>query len=158
MRALRRTEPEVYCRLRFRPGEEAQIDFGTIGRLAVDGKMRTVHLFVMTLCFSRYAYYELVTDQRVPTFLGAIRRAFEYFGGVPERIKPDSLRSAVLVDALGQRYYQEDFFRLCRHYGTVADAARPATPTDKGRTERDIGYAKGNCFRGRAFAGLEPAV
>ena len=35
----------------------------------------------------------------------------------------------------------------CRHYRTVPDAARPATPTDKGRTERDIGYAKGSAVR-----------
>jgi hypothetical protein len=64
-------------------------------------------------------------------------------------------KSAVLIDGLGQRYYQEDFFRLCRHYQTVPDAARPATPTDKSRTERDIGYAKGSAFRGREFASVE---
>jgi len=157
VRALRRTEPEVYCRMRFAPAEEAQIDFGSVGRIPVDGKRRQVHLFVMTLCHSRYAYYELVLDQRVASFLGAIRRGFEYFGGVPQRIKPDNLKSAVLVDRLNQRYYQEDFFRLCRHYGTVPDAARLATPTDKGRTERDIGYAKGNAFRGRSFESLEEA-
>jgi hypothetical protein len=57
----------------------------------------------------------------------------------------------VLLSQLGERYYQEDFFRFCRHYGTVPDAARPATPTDKGRVERDIGYAKGNWRRGRDF-------
>jgi transposase len=157
VRALRRTAPEVYCRMRYAPGEEAQIDFGDIGRIPDGGRRRTVHLFVMTLCHSRQAYYELVLDQRVPTFLGALRRAFEFFGGAPRRVKPDNLRSAVLIDALGQRYYQEDFFRLCRHYGTVPDAARPATPTDKGRTERDIGYAKGNAFRGRSFRSVEEA-
>jgi hypothetical protein len=85
----------------------------------------------------------------VPTFLGALRRAFEFFGGVPQRLKPDNLKAAVLIDQLGQRHYQEDFFRFCRHYGTLPDAARPYTPTDKGRCERDIGYGKGNCFRGR---------
>lgn len=157
VRSLRPREPEVYCRMRYRPGEEAQIDFGEIGRLPVEGRLRRVYLFVMTLCYSRLAYYELVTDQRVSSFLRAIRGALEYFGGAPGRLKPDNLKAAVLVDRLGQRYYQEDFFRLCRHYGTVPDAARPGTPTDKGRTERDIGYAKGNCFRGRSFATLEEA-
>ncbi len=157
VRQLRPREPEVYCRMRYRPGEEAQIDFGEIGRLPVEGRSRRIYLFVLTLCYSRLAYYELVTDQRVPSFLGAIRRGFEHLGGAPERLKPDNLKAAVLIDRLGQRYYQEDFFRFCRHYGTVPDAARPATPTDKGRTERDIGYAKGNCFRGRSFGSLEEA-
>ena len=104
-----------------------------------------------------FSYYELVLEQRVPVFLGAIRRGFEFFGGVPERIKPDNLKSAVLINQLGERYYQEDFFRFCRHYGTVADVARPATPTDKGRVERDIGYVKGSCFKGRLPATLEAA-
>jgi hypothetical protein len=80
-----------------------------------------------------------VLDQTVPTFLGAIRRGFEDFGGAPSRLKPDNLKSAMLISALGERY-QEDFFRLCQHYGTLPDAARPMTPRDKGRTERDIGF------------------
>lgn len=157
VRALRRAEPEVYCRMSFAPGEEAQIDFGDIGMLLVDGEPRRVWLFAMTLCFSRYSYYELVLDQTVPTFLGAIRRGFEDFGGAPSRIKPDNLKSAVLQSALGERYYQEDFFRLCQHYGTLPDAARPMTPTDKGRTERDIGYVKGSCFEGRGLVTFEEA-
>jgi transposase len=157
VRTLRRTEPEVYCRMSFAPGEEAQIDFGDIGMLLVDGQARRVWLFAMTLCFSRYSYYELVLDQTVPTFLGVIRRGFEDFGGAPGRVKPDNLKSAVLISALGERYYQEDFFRLCQHYGTLPDAARPMTPTDKGRTERDIGYVKGSCFEGRGLTTFEEA-
>lgn len=157
VRALRREEPVVYCRMRYRPGEEAQIDFGEIGRLPVEQRRRKAYLFAMTLCWSRHSHYELVTDQRVPTFLRAIRNGLEAFGGAPARLKLDNLKAAVLVDRLGQRHYQEDFFRFCRHYGMVPDAARPATPTDKGRTERDIGYVKGNCFRGRSFDSLEEA-
>lgn len=157
VRGLRTTEPKVYQRLSFRPGEEAQIDFGEIGRIEINGKKRRVFLFVMTLCYSRYSYYELVLDQKVPTFLGLIMRAFKDFGGVPERIKPDNLKSAVLLTKLKERYYQKDFYKLCKHYGTLPEAARPRTPTDKGRCERDIGYVKGSCFRGRQFEDLESA-
>jgi transposase len=157
VRSIRPRTAEVYCRMTFKPGEEAQLDFGEISRLRAGDRVRKVYLFAMTLCFSRYSYYDLVTDQTVPTFLDAIRRAFEFFGGVPARIKPDNLKAAVLIDQFAERHYQEDFFRFCQHYGTVPDAARPATPTDKGRTERDIGYVKGSCFRGRDFESLEDA-
>jgi hypothetical protein len=51
VRVSRRDEPEVYCRMTFAPGEEAQIDFGDIGMLLVDGQPRRVWLF------SRYSYY-----------------------------------------------------------------------------------------------------
>lgn len=158
VRKLRVDEPEVYCRMSFAPSEEAQIDFGEIDMLDVGGERRRVWLFAMTLCFSRYSYYELVLDQTVPTFLGAIRRGFEHFGGAPARLKPDNLKSAVLINALGERHYQEDFFRFCRHYGCVPDAARPATPTDKGRVERDISYVKHSCFKGRQITRLDDAV
>jgi hypothetical protein len=144
--------------MQFRPGEEAQIDFGDVGRVEIGGKVRTMWLFVMTLCFSRHSYYDLVFDQTVPTFLGAIRRAFEFFGGVVERLKPDNLKSAVLMNALGERYYQRDFYGLCRHYRCLPDAARPGTPTDKGRVERDIGYAKQSWLRGRTFTSFEDAL
>lgn len=157
VRGFRATQPKVYQRLSFKPGEEAQIDFGDIGRIEVEGKKRRVFLFAMTLCYSRYSYYELVLDQKVPTFLGLIKRAFEDFGGAPERIKPDNLKSAVLLTKLKERYYQKDFYKLCKHYGTLPDAARPRTPTDKGRCERDIGYVKGSCFRGRQFGSFEEA-
>jgi transposase len=158
VRVLRRPEPTVYCRQTFAPGEEAQLDFGDVGRMRVGDKVQRVYLFVLTLCFSRLAYYELVLDQKVVTFLGALRRGFEFLGGVPRHTKPDNLRSAVLVDQLGQRYYQQDFFRFCQHYGTIPDAARPRTPTDKGRVERDIRYAKGSAFRGRGLLVYEEAV
>lgn len=157
VRDLKQREPEVYCRMHYEPGEEMQIDFGEVGSFLVDGQPRRTWLFVATLCQSRYAHYELVLDQTVPTFLGAIQRSFEFFGGVPRRVKPDNLKAAVLLDGLGRRYYQEDFYRFCRHYATLPDAARPRTPTDKGRVERDIRYAKGSFFRGRDYPSFEEA-
>ncbi len=149
VRKVRPRKSVCYQRMTFAPGSEAQIDFGEVSSVLEGGRRRRRWLFCMTLCFSRLAYHELVFDQRVPTFLAAIRRGFEYFGGVPGRLKPDNLRSAVLISGLGERVYQKDFFEFCRHYGTVPDAARPRTPTDKGRVERDIRYVKGSFFRGR---------
>lgn len=150
VKALRIQTPEVFCRMVFAPAEEAQVDFAHVGRMdAGDGRLVAVHLLVVTLAFSRLLYAEFLLDQTVPSFLGGLRRAFEFFGGAPERLKVDNLKSAVLLDQLHERYYQEDFFRFCRHYGTVPDAARPRTPTDKGRVERSISYVRQSHLRGR---------
>src|SRR6185295_18608003 len=55
VRSIRPSSPEVFCRMQFAPGEEAQIDFGEVGRIPLAGSVRKIHLFVMTLCQSRMA-------------------------------------------------------------------------------------------------------
>lgn len=151
VRKLRHDDPEVFCRMRYEPGEEAQVDFGYIGRFPHAGRHVKGWVFVMVLCFSRMEYFELVLDQSVATFLSCLRNAFEFFGGVPRRLKPDNLKSAILVNQLGERLYQEDFAAFCRHYGVTAEPARFYKATDKGRVESAVGYVKGNCFKGRSF-------
>src|SRR5690554_5996406 len=65
--------------LAFGPGEAVQVDFGAGPMLhdPASGKVRRTWAFVMTLCFSRHQYLEFVWDQRVATWLGCHRRAFE---------------------------------------------------------------------------------
>ena len=73
--------------LQFEPAHAVQVDFGK-GPEIVDnnGKVRKSWIFVMTLCFSRHMYVEIVPDQTVMTWLGCHRRGFEFFGGVPEKV------------------------------------------------------------------------
>ena len=64
-----------------RTAEAAQIDFGK-GPEVLDprtGELLSTWVFVMTLAWSRHAYAEVVTDQKVATWLGCHRRAFEWF-------------------------------------------------------------------------------
>ncbi|MFP4398330.1 MAG: hypothetical protein ACLFPY_09640 [Desulfonatronovibrio sp.] len=74
--------------LDFKPGEAAQVDFGTGPKLMdmVTGEYFKTWFFVMTLAFSRHQYLEFILDQRVETWLGCHRRSFEFFGGVPRKI------------------------------------------------------------------------
>lgn len=66
-------------------------DFGAGPMLtdAATGEMFKTWFFVMTLCFSRHQYVEMVRDQTVATWLACHRHAFECFGGVPGRVMPD---------------------------------------------------------------------
>ena len=68
-------EQEAYVRVHTEPGEELQVDFGSIG-LIYDpkaGKMRKGHVFVATLGYSRHQYAEIVCDQKINTWLGLHR-------------------------------------------------------------------------------------
>jgi transposase len=59
-------------------------------------KNRRSWLFKMTLSFSRHSYEELVFRQDFETFVHCHENAFKSFGGVPETIKLDNLKSGVL--------------------------------------------------------------
>ena len=52
-------------------------------------------VFVMVLAWSRHQYAELVRDQKVETWLGCHRRAFEFFGSFPARVMIDNPKCAI---------------------------------------------------------------
>jgi transposase len=57
----------------------------------------------MTLCFSRHMYAEVVTNQKVETWLACHRRAFEHFNGVPAKQIIDNTKCAIPRPASGTR-------------------------------------------------------
>ena len=74
------------------PGEEAQVDFGYVGRLRdTAGRFRKAWVFCFGLSFSKLDYYEVVFSQAVKTFLRSHIYAFHYLGGVPRIVKIDNL-------------------------------------------------------------------
>ena len=151
--------PEAFVRVETAPGEEAQVDFGSVGRLhdPASGRKRKAWVFVMTLSYSRHQYAEIVFDQTVETWTALHVRALESFGGSPARIVPDNLKAgivkAVLHDAEPQRSYRE----LAEHYGFLISPCRPYTPRHKGKVERGVAYIKGNALAGREFADVAAA-
>jgi transposase len=52
-------------------------------------------VFVATLGWSRAAYTEFVTDERVETLIAAHENAFLSFGGVPKEDLYDNMRTVV---------------------------------------------------------------
>ena len=78
------------------PGQEAQIDYGTLYlRMGEDGRLKKIHILVVTLSHSRKSYVEAVLTQHSESFLRSLENAFRYFGGVPQRLCPDNLAAAV---------------------------------------------------------------
>ncbi|MCM3356255.1 IS21 family transposase, partial [Bacillus halotolerans] len=55
--------------LDFAPADAAQVDFGAGPVLTVEGIAVRTWIFVMTLCWSRHQYAEIVLDQTVETWL-----------------------------------------------------------------------------------------
>jgi transposase len=156
---LRPVEPEAIVRVQTEPGEELQVDFGSVGQLfdPVTGRLRPAYVFVATLSYSRHQYAELVFDQKIPTWLGLHRRAFESFGGVPKRVVPDNLKAAVVEVLVHDPVLGEAYRRLALHYGFLISPTRPGTPQHKGKVESGIHYVQRNFLAGQQFVDLDTA-
>ena len=110
---LKKSNPEATTILEFEPAEAAQVDFGKGPTIkdVFSGEEISTWFFVMTLAWSRHQYAEIVTDQKVATWLGCHRRAFEFFGGVPHKVIIDNAKCAItracFRDPVVQRAYGE---------------------------------------------------
>jgi len=159
VRVLEPRTPEACVRVETPPGEEAQVDFGYAGTFAdpVTGEMRRAWVFVMTLCYSRHMYAEIVFDQTVSTWLALHVRAFEFFGGVPSRLVPDNLKAAVVRASFHDPQIQRAYRELAEHYGFTIAPCRPRTPRHKGKVESSVHYVVRNALAGREFRDIRLA-
>ena len=152
VRAIDPRQPAVTVRVERRPGEEGQVDFGYAGRM-IDpwtGELRKTWLFVMTLAWSRHQYVEFVFDQRVETWLELHRHAFEFFGGVPERLVIDNLKAGIVRACWHDPQVQQAYRECAEHYSFLISPCRPATPEHKGKVEQGgVHYVKRNFLGGR---------
>ncbi len=115
VRAWKATNKEVFLPLSHPPGE-AQVDFG-LAQVTIAGKTEKVAFFVMTLPYSDAIFCQVFPRECTEVFLEGHKRAFEYFGGVPRKIRYDNLKIAV-SKILGSRERQlsSEFDRLRSHY------------------------------------------
>ncbi len=138
------------------PGEQAQIDYGLLGRWAdpVTGRVRAVWAFAMVLCCSRHLFVRpvLTMDQRAWTECHVA--AFAFFGGVPARLVPDNLKTGVDRPDLYDPRINRSYAELAAHYGCLIDPARSRKPRDKAQVERPMQYIRDSFWRGREFSSV----
>jgi transposase len=158
VKALEPATPDVCVRVETQPGEDAQVDFGEVGRLPdASGKMGKVYAFVMTLSWSRHQYVEFVCDQKVETWLGLHVRAFAFFGGVPRRVTCDNLKAAIVQAAFDDPVANRAYAECAEHYGFRIAPCRPRTPQHKGKVERGVAFVQGNFWAGRELTKIATA-
>lgn len=137
---LGEADPALTCRFEVDPGEEVQIDYGKMGLIydPIEKRNRTVFAFIATLSHSRLTFVELTYSQDQKSFVGSNIRMVEFFGGVPRRVVPDSLKSGVIrpdrYDPELNPLYQD----FADHYDCFVDPADPGEPTQKGKVERAV--------------------
>jgi transposase len=132
---------DVCLRQTHRAGEKLFVDFAgqTIPVMdPVSGRAHDANLFIAVMGASNYTFAWALHSQDLWDWIDAHRRAFQFFGGVPEIIVPDNLRSGVTKPC----YYEPDinptYLEMARHYGTVVIPARVRRPKDKAKVESAV--------------------
>lgn len=151
--------PQATVMLDFDPGEVAQVDFGS-GPMIIDratGEQFKTWFFVMTLAFSRHQYAEVVKDQKVATWLGCHRRAFEFFAGIPAKVMIDNLKAAITKASWHDPEVQRSYAECAEGYGFLISPCPPRDPKKKGRVESGVKYIKRNFMPLREFRDLVDA-
>ena len=152
VRKVRPRAPKAYLSLSFAPGESAQVDWGHCGTVAVGNTKRNLSVFVMVLSYSRQMYIEFTLSQRQEHFHSCHQNAFEYFGGVPQSVMVDNLKSAVLEHTVGKTpRWNPCYAAFAADYGFKIVACNPRSPQEKGRVENAVGYVKKNFLCGHSF-------
>ncbi|MDI9497728.1 MAG: IS21 family transposase [Bacillota bacterium] len=114
--AVRRYESE--------PGRQAQMDWGFCSYIDPKGRQRKVACFVMVLVYSRMRYIEFAPSCHRSYFLRAMVNAFLFFGGVPQQVLTDRMKTVVLHTQQGQAVWQADFERFAADLGFVPKLCR----------------------------------
>jgi hypothetical protein len=116
----------------------------------------------MVLCYSRLMYVEFTVSQTMEHFLDCHQHAFERFGGVPQTVMVDNLKSAVLKRALGEApVFNPKYADFAKHNGFRIVPCNVGKGNEKGRVENGVGYVKKNLLAGldiADFSRLAPAA
>lgn len=155
-RFLRRAAPALpvaTIKLDFAVGDTAQVDFGA-GPLITDrasGERCKTWIFVCTLAWSRHQYAEIVRNQTVETWLACHRHAFEWFNGVPKKIRIDNLKAAITKACYYEPTVQRSYAELAKGYAFLIDPCPVEDPRKKGIVESGVKYVKNNFVPLREF-------
>lgn len=132
------------------PGLQSQIDWGQA--LVPFRSGRAIrHFFVLTLGFSRRAFYLACPDERLHTFLDAHERAFDYFGGHTTEHLYDRPRTVCHPMGEGAVRWNTTFRAFAQYWGFEPRLCRAYRAQTKGKAESGVKYVKRNFLPGREF-------
>jgi transposase len=137
------------------PGKQAQVDWGHLGWLSVDGRERKLWGFTMTLGYSRRMFSAAATDQKLGTLLRMHEAAFFEWGAVPDEILYDRMKTVWTgVDERGEIVWNAIFLDFARYWGFTPRLCRPYRAQTKGKVESGVKYVRRNFLCG--LLGREP--
>ena len=128
-------------RLPHKAGEEMEVDYAGMTVAITNpetGEISRAAVFVATLPASSYTYVEIQPSQELPHWLGGHVRAFSFFGGIPQTICPDNLKSGVKSPNRYEPELNPSYQELAEYYHVAVLPARVRKPRDKAHVENSV--------------------
>lgn len=137
------------------PGEQAQVDWASFGRIIINNKEEKLSAFVFLLSYSRIPYIEFVIKQNLPTLIQCHINAFKSLG-ITKEIVYDNMKTVVIRrDRIPQGmdiiHYKPEFLDFAKHYGFMVNACPPYWPRAKGKVEATVKFLRNNFMQGMKF-------
>ena len=138
------------------PGELAEVDFGQLGKIydPESDRKRLVWALLVTLGFSRHQYVHVNFSQKLDVVIDGLEEAWEFFGGVPERVVVDNMKTAVVKADRYEPSFQRTMEQYAELRGFVIDPAVVRQPKGKPIVERGVPYVRESFFRGEQWLDL----
>jgi len=135
LREVQRQADQALLRFETPPGQQSQIDWG---QATVPFRMGStiVHVFVLTLGFSRRGFYYACADERLAQILEAHERAFAHFGGHTREHLYDRHRMVCYPDDTGRRVWNPTFKAFADYRGFEPRVCRPYRARLRSRSSR----------------------
>jgi len=147
-------------RFTHKAGEKMFVDFSGDKAHYQDpatGKTVEAELFVSVLGASSYIFARAVADQTKESFVDCNVRALEYYGGCPQCVVPDNLKSAVTDPCYYDPEINKTFAAMAEHYHIAVLPTRTGKARDKAKVENGVLQAQRRilaAIRNRTFFSL----
>ena len=122
------------------------------------GEIQECEVFAAILGSSQYTYVEASRSQKKEDFVRSVENSLHYFGGVPQVIVTDNLKSAVIKSSKYEPTLNDTFLDFARHYQTSIMPTRAYKPRDKTLVENAVRIAYTRIFaplRDKVFFSIE---
>lgn len=134
------------------PGKQAQVDWGSFGKVFVNGKEERLYCFVFVLSYSRALYIEFTIKQNIQTLQQCHINAFKYLG-IPKEIVYDNMKTVVisrekLPDDHQKIHLNSTFVDFANYYGFTICPTSPYWPRAKGKVESAVKFVRHNFMNG----------
>jgi transposase len=147
--------------MEYEPGDIMMIDFAGDKQRYINpetGEVIACEVFVAILPFSGLIFCHAVPTQQLPDFIACINAMLRFYGGVPNTLLCDNLKTAVVRTDRYEPQFTELCYQLSEHYQTSFSATRPYSPRDKAMVESAVKIVYAHVYaplRKQTFTGIE---